>query len=66
MARMCVHLDGLPLALELAASYVKIFPLAALAERLDGRLSLLTGGPCDLTGPPAHAPQYHRLELQSA
>ena len=48
VARMCVHLDGLPLALELAASCVKILPLAALAERLDGRLSMLTGGPRDL------------------
>ncbi len=48
VARMCVRLDGLPLALELAASRVKIFPLAVLAERLEDRLSLLSDGPRDL------------------
>jgi predicted ATPase/DNA-binding CsgD family transcriptional regulator len=44
LARICVHLDGLPLALELAASRVKLFSLTALEARLSNRLSLLTGG----------------------
>jgi predicted ATPase len=48
LARMCVHLDGLPLALELAASRVKVFSLTALDERLGDRLGLLTGGARDL------------------
>lgn len=48
LARMCVHLDGLPLALELAASRLKMFTLTALDERLGDRMSLLTGGARDL------------------
>ncbi len=48
LARMCVHLDGLPLALELAASRVKMFSLSTLEERLSDRLSLLTGGASNL------------------
>ncbi len=48
LARVVVHLDGLPLALELAASRIKMFSLATLDERLSNRLSLLTGGARDL------------------
>jgi non-specific serine/threonine protein kinase len=44
VARICVYLDGLPLALELAASWVKLFSIEALERRLVDRLSLLTGG----------------------
>jgi len=43
IAEICVRLDGLPLALELAAARMKLFPPQALLARLDQRLSVLTG-----------------------
>ena len=45
---ICRKLDGLPLAIELAAARVKHLPLAAIREQLDNRLHLLVGGPFDL------------------
>ena len=41
---VCLRLDGLPLAIELAAARLRALPLATLAQRLDDRFRLLTGG----------------------
>ena len=53
IAEICVRLDGLPLALELAAARIKMLPPAAMRAWLDQSLQLLTGGARDL-------PERHR------
>ena len=48
VAEICRRLDGLPLALELAAARIKLLPPQAILARLDDSLKLLTGGARDL------------------
>ncbi len=48
IAGICRRLDGIPLAIELAASRIKVVGPEELLRRLDRRLSFLTGGPRDL------------------
>ena len=47
VAAICDRLDGLPLAIELAAAWIKLWSPRALLDRLDQRLPLLIGGPRD-------------------
>jgi predicted ATPase/transcriptional regulator with XRE-family HTH domain len=52
VAEICRRLDGIPLAIELAAARVKVLSPRQIAERLDQRFRLLTGG--DATALPRH------------
>jgi predicted ATPase/DNA-binding SARP family transcriptional activator len=48
VGQICERLDGLPLAIELAAARTKLFPPETMSRRLDRTLELLTGGAHDL------------------
>jgi predicted ATPase/DNA-binding winged helix-turn-helix (wHTH) protein len=48
VAEICSRVDGLPLAIELAAARVKMLPLSGILARLESRLQLLTAGARDL------------------
>jgi len=47
VATICARLDGLPLAIELAAAHTKVLPPRALVGRLERRLEVLVGGTLD-------------------
>src|SRR5436190_1907166 len=44
VAQICYRLDGIPLAIELAAARVKVMSVEQIVARLDDRFRLLTGG----------------------
>jgi len=60
IAEICRRLDGLPLALELAAARIKLLGPQAILSRLDDKLKLLTGGARDL--PTRHQTLRNTLE----
>lgn len=59
IAEICRRLDGLPLAIELAAARVRVLPPRALLRRLQSRLDLLKGGARDL--PSRHQTLRHAI-----
>ncbi len=63
LASACIRLEGLPLAIELAAARLKVLTPGELLFRLSSRMKVLAGSTRDVPGPAACATQRHRLEL---
>jgi predicted ATPase len=59
VAAVCVHLDGLPLAIELAAARTNILSIKEILTALDNRFVMLSGGWRDL--PPRHRTLRHAI-----
>ena len=66
VATICRRLDGIPLALELAAARLSSMSLAQLSERLDQRFRLLTGGSRNAHAAAADPAGHGRLVLRPA
>ena len=66
VAQVCRRLDGIPLALELAAARLRGLSIEHLAARLDQRFRLLTGGSRAALAAPADAASHGGLELRPA
>jgi predicted ATPase len=66
IATICARLDGLPLAVELAAARARALTPTELLARLEPRLPLHAGGPPRSAGAPANAAGDARVELRAA
>ena len=66
VAQICCRVDGLPLAIELAAARIKMLAPAAVLARLQSRLELLTGGAIDMPARQQTLATYDRLEPRPA
>ena len=64
VVEICRRLDGLPLALELAAARIRILSPQMLLKRLEHRFAILSGGTRDLPVTATNAAQRDRLELR--
>ena len=66
VARLVPRLDGMPLAIELAAARVEALGVTQLLDRLDDRFALLTAGDRLAAGPAAVAGGHGGVELPAA
>ena len=64
VAQVCCRLDGIPLAIELAAARVKVLSVEQIAARLDDRFNLLTDG--SRTAPPRHQTLHATMDWSYA